>query len=417
MFVRILPGDDGVLRENRCRKLGLGLGFGGFEPQPAELVIPVTAEGNGGYWFRIENESHLGSKNVMIPRNARKIVLELYVSFHGDDEFWYSNPPTRYIVANNLTTGRGNGAFREVFVRIDGNYVASEIPLPVVFSGGINPLFWKPVVAFGAFNMPSYDFDLTPFMGSLLDGKSHNFELGVAHALQFWLLDANLHVWLERGSYKVEAKLSFYQPPNFLETWVYRFKHLDGLFQIITQRSSVATGWVSVSCGNLTTTIARRIGFRNSIMFQRDGTYKVVSQQAKVRTDMMVMSDEGMLIARRKFKGKYPLNIITSALTGEDIDTSVIITNISFAMKEKFVNGRLASSVMKSQKAGGWMLVKDHAVLSGKGETQQKLNSRGASGCFVRNVEATGGRLLRDDSTSDCPSLFLEALNVFFGGR
>lgn len=63
---------------------------------------------------------------------------------------------------------------------------------------------------------------------------------------------------------------------------------------------------------------------------------------------MMVMFDEGMLIVRRKFKGKYFFNIIISVLIGEDIDISVIIINILFVMKEKFVNGRLVSFVMKS---------------------------------------------------------------------
>ncbi|RVX03933.1 Peptide-N4-(N-acetyl-beta-glucosaminyl)asparagine amidase A [Vitis vinifera] len=46
-------------------------------------------------------------------------VLEVYLSFHENDEFWYSNPPNDYISANNLTGTPGNGPFREVLVGLD----------------------------------------------------------------------------------------------------------------------------------------------------------------------------------------------------------------------------------------------------------------------------------------------------------
>ncbi|KEH33235.1 peptide N-acetyl-beta-D-glucosaminyl asparaginase amidase A [Medicago truncatula] len=51
-------------------------------------------------------------------QGRKKTVLELYVSFHGNDEFWYSNPLNSYITTNGLDTERGNGAYREVCVTI-----------------------------------------------------------------------------------------------------------------------------------------------------------------------------------------------------------------------------------------------------------------------------------------------------------
>lgn len=47
--------------------------------------------------------------------------------------------------------------------------------------------------AIGAFKFSSYDMDLTPFVGMLLDGKEHVFGIGVARAslisVYFWLSD------------------------------------------------------------------------------------------------------------------------------------------------------------------------------------------------------------------------------------
>lgn len=377
-------------------------------------MIPVADEGENGFWFRIENESHFGSKRIEIPMNAKRIMLELYVSFHGDDEFWYSNPPTSYLEANNLPTKRGNGAFREVFVRIDGNIVASDIPFPVIFTGGINPLFWEPVVAIGAFDLPSYEFDLTPFLGFLLDGKTHSFELGVANAIGFWLVDANLHVWLEKNSSKVQAGVGTFQLPEFRESWKYGFKQLDGSFEVEAERESHSLGWVSFGLSNLTTSVVKKMTFKNTITFKRNGTYKTVKQNMKMDTEVEVVSNTGSLISRRTLKGTYPLSLITSTLALGD--ENLVTTNLSHALNlsEKSSNsqGKLSRLIHNSQESGGSMLVKDHSVISGVTETRQILSYQGGSGCFQRSVYASGGKLVQDDSASVCPSLFHEMVHL-----
>ncbi|KAI7986402.1 hypothetical protein LOK49_LG14G02269 [Camellia lanceoleosa] len=195
-------------------------------------------------WLRMKGfgsesrESGVRSKGLKIPRNTYKAVLEIYVSFHGNDEFWYSNPLDSYIRMNNLTTGRGHGAYREVFATIDGSFVGSVIPFPIIFTGGINPLFWEPVVAIGAFNVPSYDFDLTPFLGLVLDCKTHLFGLGVADSIPFWLVDANLHLWLSHGSSAINAQSVHTHTPSLSIKRSSVFDQLDGSFKIRAKRTS-----------------------------------------------------------------------------------------------------------------------------------------------------------------------------------
>uniref|UniRef100_A0A7C9CHC6 Peptide-N(4)-(N-acetyl-beta-glucosaminyl)asparagine amidase n=1 Tax=Opuntia streptacantha TaxID=393608 RepID=A0A7C9CHC6_OPUST len=412
--------DEGVaiVGKNWGRKLGLGFKDSGGddeEQKPADLVIPVIDEGKNGFWFRIENESNVGSKRIQIPMNAKRIALEMYVSFHGDDEFWYSNPPNIYIDTNNLTTTRGNGSFREVFVKIDGNIVASEVPFPVVFTGGINPLFWEPVVAIGAFDLPSYEFDLTPFLGLLLDGKSHIFELGVANAIQFWLVDANVHVWLEKNSSKVEAGIGPLELPQFQESRKYNFVLLDGSFKVKVQRKSLSSGWVFYGGSNLTTSIAKRMKLKNSIAFKKNGTYKIVKQHATVKMDVTVASATGSLVSRRTLRRNYPLTVITSTLAMGDVN--LMTTNLSNALslKEKSSNshGKVSRSIHNSQESGGSMTVKGHSVISGVAQTQQTVSYQGDPSCFSRNVYASGGKLVRDNSTSLCLSLFNKVLYLF----
>nr|CAB3471798.1 unnamed protein product [Digitaria exilis]CAB3475821.1 unnamed protein product [Digitaria exilis] len=159
------------------------------QQQPADLIVPISRSLplTDGQWFAIQNATDVQSKKLSIPSNTYRAVLEVFVSFHSDDEFWYTNPPNDYIQANNLSGVPGNGAFREVIARVDGEVVGAVWPFTVIYTGGVNPLLWRPITGIGSFNLPSYDIDITPFLGKLLDGKEHDFGFGVTNALDVWV--------------------------------------------------------------------------------------------------------------------------------------------------------------------------------------------------------------------------------------
>lgn len=389
------------------RKLGLGFGNLGSDvyEEPADVVIPVAADGKQGFWFRIENQSVRGSRKIAIPMNARRIVLELYVSSHDDDEFWYSNPPTEYLEMNKMSTSRGNGAYREVVVKIDGTLVGSEVPFPVIYTGGINPFSWDPVVAIGAFDLPSYDFELTPFLGSLLDGESHSFELGVTNSISFWLVNANLHVWVDKGTSKVEALTGVNEPSEYEESREYKFRELDGSFEIEAERKSLSSGWVNSSKGNFTTTVSKKMKFENKIKFQGLGTDKTVEQKVKVKTEVRLLADNGTLISLTSSKREYPLKLAISTVPGPVVDTELMTTSISHELKEKSSDGIVETSIQNTQESTGSMLVQDHLVINGTAVTQQTLNYKGQSGSFVKIAEAADGKLLTVGSNAAWSSL------------
>ncbi|OWM87396.1 peptide-N4-(N-acetyl-beta-glucosaminyl)asparagine amidase A [Punica granatum] len=382
----------------------LGLGAWDFYGPPADLIIPIASSGNKGFWYRIESESDTHSMQISIPRNTKRAVLELYVSYHGNDEFWYSNPPNSYIRTNNLTTGRGNGAYREVFIAIDGRFVGSEVPFPVVFTGGVNPLFWEPVVAIGAFNLPSYDIDLTPMLGFLLDGKQHEFSIGVTHGISYWLVDANLHLWVDPYAKIVVAKPVLYDVPALSVVRSSQFKQLDGLFMVEAKRKVRVAGWIISDAGNLTVMIVNKYSLRSSIQFQASGTYKLVKQKIKAKRETRIVNGCGAIVARSVFKGKYPLSVITKSLPGLEQDTNMLITNVSHAQDEKFSSGEFSYSVRNGQDSDGWMLVKDHEVLKGRANTTQIYSYRDSMFCYFRSVAASDGILVGDYSTFLCPS-------------
>ncbi|XP_021295343.1 peptide-N4-(N-acetyl-beta-glucosaminyl)asparagine amidase A [Herrania umbratica] len=401
----VIPQDVGIpsiISPNK-NNYNLGTTDMGLFQTPSDLIIPICDNGQRGHWFRVESESDVHMKKVRFPKNTLQVVLELYASFHGNDEFWYSNPPNSYIRLNNLTTERGNGAYREVFVTIDGKFVGSEVVFPVVFTGGINPLFWEPVVAIGDFKLPSYDLDLTPLLGWLLDGKSHEIRVGVDDAISFWLVNANLHIWLDHGTSRVEAKSIVYNSPALTIERQEAFRLLDGSFRIKAKRKSEFAGWVKSKAGNFTTIVSQEFRVTNLIRFYSNGTYKVVKQRVKAKRDSRIRADSGNLIGRAVTRRRYPLTVITSTVPlAHKADEYLLVTNVSHALNERRINGNYKRIVYNRQDSEGWMKVRDHSVLSGEATTWQRYNFRDEFGCYSRTVLAFNGKLIGDNTTFSC---------------
>ncbi|KAM0043075.1 putative peptide-N(4)-(N-acetyl-beta-glucosaminyl)asparagine amidase [Helianthus debilis subsp. tardiflorus] len=370
--------------------------------KPADLVVPISASAgvNEGFWFRIEDEFDVKTQKVKISNRTYKAVLELYVSFHGNDEFWYMNPSDSYVETNHLSTGRAHGAYREVLVTIDGKLVGAVVPFPVIFTGGINPLFWEPVVSIGAFNLPSYDIDLTPFLGLLLDDKNHTIGIKVADGISFWLVDANLHLWFDCSDVKAQTVTS--KVPSMEVQRKTEFELLDGEFEIQGERESEVTGWVYSSAGNLQTQLTEKIKFKNKLKFKDQGTKKEVDQKYKRKTKIKITNEIGQVIESLEVKIKYPLKVSIETKPGLDADTSVMTTKVEQERSERFYGGKESLVLSHKQNCTGLMVVKGSSVLSGSAENQQNYNYNDGLGCYARVVDVVDGVVVGDDTSSIC---------------
>lgn len=77
---------------------------------------------------------------------------------------------------------------------------------------------WRPVPAYGAFDLPTYTIDLTPFVPILADGKNHTVSLDVAsdeydHTLNpNWYLSGNLQVFRFTSTHEFQLKYEIGYP-------------------------------------------------------------------------------------------------------------------------------------------------------------------------------------------------------------
>ncbi|KAF8022309.1 hypothetical protein BT93_G2457 [Corymbia citriodora subsp. variegata] len=346
---------------------------------PPDLIIPIN--GYSGFWFKIHNESTIQSKDVQLPCNARRAVLELYVTSHGSDELWYSNVPREI----------EHRAFREVFVTIDGKIVGSESPIMVL--------------PFGAFSFPSYDIELTPIMGSMLDGKPHRFGIGVSHGNPYWLASANLHVWSDHQSSAVEANSILHHYPALHYEQV--LEKARGSLKAKAKRKIKLLGWLKTSRGNFTTCVSQELEFESFIRYGKNKTCSgsgMVEHEIESEREVLVKSETGEVISRKTAKRKYRVTVSTQALSEFD-DLSACRTELNMSVKEKHVEGDRSRYYYLSRNSAGLResKEKDHAATGGSVKTEQRLSYKDErGGCYSRTVVAVDGKVIQDETTVGC---------------
>ncbi|PRQ31026.1 putative peptide-N(4)-(N-acetyl-beta-glucosaminyl)asparagine amidase [Rosa chinensis] len=372
----------------------------------ADLILPISRNLplTDGLWFEVENSTDTELKEFEIPRNAYRAVLEVYVSFHENDEFWYSNPTNEYIAANNLTGTPGNGPFREVVVSLDGVLVGAVWPFTVVYTGGVNPLLWRPITGIGSFDLPSYDIEITPFLGNILDGKSHKIGFNVTNALNVWYIDANLHIWLDKQGTRTQAQLVKHTSLPLIVSVVSDFVGLNGTFVTRISRSVSSTGWVKSSNGNITTRSIQDFSYLNKMVMGNDGNLQTVDQTINFNDTVLVKTPSSYVHSLKSNK-TFLLSLYADLLEQEN-ETSLYVTNVNlgFIEKKTAIGGSrvLESSLRNLQNAEGNRVVRNNLVVSRVGNTQQVYRYRGGRFCYFRNVSSSNSTILYDEVEDTC---------------
>jgi hypothetical protein len=181
----------------------------------ADVVIPVSSR-----------KSSVGSPSTFVipesravdalsfPQNIERASFSISACGQANEEFWWSNVLSSDThVFGNDTTLSGHSPFREVQLMIDGMLAGVAWPFPVIFTGGIAPGLWRPVVGIDAFDLREDEIDITPFAPLLADGKEHTFEIKVAGIsddgngggnLTFaigsnWVVTGKVFIWLDKN--------------------------------------------------------------------------------------------------------------------------------------------------------------------------------------------------------------------------
>ncbi|CAK8569660.1 unnamed protein product [Lathyrus sativus] len=373
----------------------------------ADLILPISRNLplNDGLWFNIQNSTDVGLKEFSVPQNAYRAVLEVYVSFHENDEFWYSNPPNEYLSANNITNSPGNGPFREVLVTLDDKVVGSVWPFTVIYTGGVNPLLWRPITGIGSFDLPSYDIEITPFLGEILDGKTHLIGFKVTNALNVWYIDANLHLWLDANSVRTQGVLLNHIDKPLVESLVSNFSGLNGTFLTSAKKSILSSGWVRSSFGNITTSFVQDFSYYSSMVMRKNGEKQTVNQIISFNDSIHVKLPSSRLDLVDDTNRNFSLYLDTDELD-QDNDTYLAVSNVTLGFdvnKSKSKDSKFSKSFLNNvQDSQGKIVVKKNMVISGVGETQQDYRYESNEGCYFRKIGSSNYTILYDKVKHSC---------------
>ncbi|KAL8167627.1 hypothetical protein V2J09_009126 [Rumex salicifolius] len=136
----------------------------------------------------------------------------------------------------------------------------------------MNPLMWRPITGIGSFDLPTYDIELTPLFGNLLDRKKHKIGFGVTNALNAF--------WRDKTCSETVGQVSSYQAPPLSISETRVFRGLNWTFVTKANRSISSIG-VKSSHGNITTSLTQDFGFHNRQIMGDNGSVHTVNQTVK----------------------------------------------------------------------------------------------------------------------------------------
>jgi hypothetical protein len=259
------------------------------------------------------------------------------------------------------------------------------------------------VSALGAFDLPTYDIELTPFLGLLVDttGNSHEIGISVVDGIAEWLVDANLHLWLDPSWTCVEAVLGPYETPRLSLSRKYTTQVLNGSFTIKAKRKSFFSGWVRSSLGNLTTEVETEVEAKSLVEFTNDGRNKTVQLKVEQETEVVVRSEKRKEMGKLKTEAEYPLSFYMDTEDAGEDGMSVVKGSLSHTLdietKVECGNYENEAKLVDEQTAEGWMLVKDHDVINGTATTSQKYQYSDDQWEYQRSIDAVDGVVLSDN--------------------
>lgn len=155
-------------------------------PEPASLILPISARKGAEQAASVFSIPSTNATNtISFPQNANRAVFTISAVGQAAEEFWWGNVFSSQVnTFPSLGALYGYSPFREVQLLIDGQLAGVQWPFPIIFTGGVVPGLWRPIVGIDAFDLKEQEIDITPWLGVLCDGNDHTLEIRVAGIIE-----------------------------------------------------------------------------------------------------------------------------------------------------------------------------------------------------------------------------------------
>ena len=267
----------------------------------ADIILPISAELSSkdmGSAFSVPAQN--ASVSYAFPQNIERAVISLSACGQATEEFWYTNTFNSDVNTFESTAGTlyGYSPFREVQLIIDGSILAGVYwPFPIIFTGGIVPGFWRPIVGIDAFDLRQHEIDVTALLSLLCDGLSHTFEIrvvglnddGAGHATlsgnvgSYWVVTGTIFLFSGKdGSVTTGTAPSIEGSPEILISSSVTTDS-TGANETLTYKSSLSrdvsiTSTVKTSSGSRKASWTQNLSYSNFNMLTDEGFVQLTIQ-------------------------------------------------------------------------------------------------------------------------------------------
>lgn len=248
-----------------------------------------------------------------LPRNITRADLEVTLKGNGCDEQWFTAVPDD--VAGQFP-GDGlcaAGPYREAAFALDGRPAGAVGTFPHIYSGGIVPTLWRPVLAIDTLDLRPENLDLTPFAGTLVDGGSHQLSVSMSPIGDNWNVMATLFLWTDHHAAQTSGALtqdSVAADPAVSSTSSPASAGVQ--YTVSARRNDVIAGYVDSSAGRVYTRDTYRRQFRNSGQISDHGLVQSIRQTDNV-TQSSVSTHDGRTVRSERLNESYPISVGFSA--------------------------------------------------------------------------------------------------------
>ena len=370
-------------------------------PHTADLVLPLASDPTGGTAF-LSNSTSALSKSFSLPANVERAFIDVVAESQAGDEFWYTCVPDD--VAGELQSC-GGGAFRESQVTIDGTPAGVAPVYPWIYTGGIDPLLWRPIPGVQTLNFAPYRVDLTPFAGVLSNGQPHQVAVSVFGANNGFSTTATLLVFQDHGSNQVTGEVTRntigVPNPNTVENLnTAADGTITGSVTVNSSRIFRVEGFVRTSHGRIETDVQQNIQFSSRQDFNITNTAFVQNIKQRTTITSETQTDgHGGGNASQRFE--WPLDLgFTFSINPDGSggqQTTTIRQQFQSAAVHHGDNGPDSFSVVSNTVTPSDTLLFDANFnitgSTGQQSAQDFFSNDSVSGCFSRQITASAGLL------------------------
>ncbi|OAX78513.1 hypothetical protein ACJ72_07178 [Emergomyces africanus] len=301
------------------------------DTRTADIILPISAQRSAAdspSGFNIPEEN--ATVTHIMPHDASRAVVSISACGQSTEEFWYSNVLSSDMYTFNETTGPlyGHSPFREIQLFIDGQMAGVVWPFPIIFTGGIAPGFWRPIVGIDAFDLREPEIDITPFLPMLADGQPHVFGInvvglentqnGVADISQtvgsYWVVTGKIFIYLsgETGvNHTTTTTRRFGLAPMIwtqFETDITHEWQQDpntGVNETLSHTVQISR---SLSVTSPSSRWTQSLTFSNSASFSAQGRAQLTKQVTHATSESLSLTGEKIIVVS-KTASSYPLEV------------------------------------------------------------------------------------------------------------